>query len=338
MQINSFASKLNHLRKNKRIGIRTLASKLGVSYTYISHIEAGRVIPSEKLIKKIARFFKVNAEELLVRSGKLPRDVKKIIYEHPEEAIFLLRESFASYTSHQLKGDKLLEFLSDFKNKYQIKSLTSVAEDNIIEALKAIPDESIDVGIALPPFNIKEVYEPFMMGEAKREHRLISSSEKWLFEYQRILKPQASLFIFSIPKYLTYFAAYLDNYMTFKYWFVYETKINSHGIPLIPSHLGIILFVKDKNKFVINKVREPHKKCLACGDFLADWGGKKHLRNPEGAVISDVWVDLPDSTDKWPLANYMPEEAFHRVLRLSMKPHNTILIAPSGEFHYVAQT
>ncbi len=332
--MNLFASKLKNLRKNKRIGIRTLAHKLGVSYTYISHIEAGRVIPAEKLIRKIARFFKVNAEELLVKSGKIPKDVKKIIYKHPEEVIYLLRESFANYTPHPSKTEVIEKFFNKFKNKYQIKSLTFIAEDNIIESLKAIPDESIDVGIAIPAFDIEEVYNPFLMGETKKEEYLISLSEKWLSEYQRVLKPQANLFVFSIPKYLIYFATYLDNHMTFKYWFAYETKINSHGIPLIPNQLGIILFVKDKNKFLINKVREPHKKCLACGDFLADWGGKKHLRNPDGTVISDVWVDLPDSTKYWPFKHYIPEEAFHRILKLSMKPNNNALIAPIGGIHY----
>jgi hypothetical protein len=190
----------------------------------------------------------------------------------------------------------------------------------------------------MPPFNIDDVYEPFLIEESKKEKFLISNSYKWLAEYQRVLKPQANLFILSIPKYLAYFAAYLDSHMTFKYWFAYETEINSRGIPLIPSQLGIIFFVKDKNKFIINKVREPHKKCLACGDFLADWGGKKHLRNPEGAVISDIWVDLPESSKQWPLKSYLPEEAFHRILRLSMKPNNNILIAPIGGIHYDFRT
>lgn len=332
--MNPFADEIKSLRKTKQIGIRELAKKLGVAHTYISHIEAGRVIPSEKLIKKIARFFKVNPEKLLIKSGKIPKDIKQIIYEHPEDAICILRESFAKYTPHESKIEGIDKFFNKLKNEHQIKSLTFISEENIIESLKAIPDESIDVGIAMPPFNIDDVYEPFLIEESKKEKILISNSYKWLAEYQRVLKPQANLFILSIPKYLSYFAAYLDSHMTFKYWLAYETEINSRGIPLMPSQLGIIFFVKDKNKFIINKVREPHKKCLACGDFLADWGGKKHLRNPEGAVISDIWVDLPESSKQWPLKSYLPEEAFHRILRLSMKPNNNILIAPIGGIHY----
>jgi transcriptional regulator with XRE-family HTH domain len=80
------------------VGIKALARELGISYTYISHIERGKAKPSDELVKKLAAFFRVDEEELLVTAGRFPPDVEKILYEHPREVVMLLRESFAKYS------------------------------------------------------------------------------------------------------------------------------------------------------------------------------------------------------------------------------------------------
>jgi transcriptional regulator with XRE-family HTH domain len=43
-----FPSKLKQLRTEKQLGIKSLARRLGISYTYISHIEHGKSKPSEE--------------------------------------------------------------------------------------------------------------------------------------------------------------------------------------------------------------------------------------------------------------------------------------------------
>ena len=93
-----FPARLRELRLDKKVGIKSLARQLGISYTYISHIERGKAKPSDDLIKKLALFFAVDEEELLLSAGRLPPDVEKILYEHPQEAVMLLRESFGHYT------------------------------------------------------------------------------------------------------------------------------------------------------------------------------------------------------------------------------------------------
>jgi transcriptional regulator with XRE-family HTH domain len=79
------------------IGIKALARELGISYTYISHIERGKATPSDDLIRKLAEYFHVDEEELLLAAGKFPSDVEKLLYDHPREVVTLLRESFANY-------------------------------------------------------------------------------------------------------------------------------------------------------------------------------------------------------------------------------------------------
>lgn len=95
--MNAFADRLKQLRTQKKIGIKPLAKHLGVSHTYISHIENDRTTVSNKLVSKIARFFKVNKDELNVLAGRVPSDILTMFYEHPKEALSFIREEFPSY-------------------------------------------------------------------------------------------------------------------------------------------------------------------------------------------------------------------------------------------------
>jgi len=95
--MSSISAQLRLLRGGKKVGIKRLARDLGISYTYLSHIERGRAKPSEKLIRKLADYFDVSEEDLLLAAGKFPPDVQKILYENPKEVVLLLRESFTPY-------------------------------------------------------------------------------------------------------------------------------------------------------------------------------------------------------------------------------------------------
>jgi adenine-specific DNA methylase/transcriptional regulator with XRE-family HTH domain len=95
--MNAFGERLRELRTAREISIKQLAKHLGVSHTYISHIENGRSTISDKLVSKIARFLKANDEELKLLTGRVPKDVFNIFYEHPKEALSFIREKFPSY-------------------------------------------------------------------------------------------------------------------------------------------------------------------------------------------------------------------------------------------------
>lgn len=95
--MNAFGERLRELRKQKGIGIKPLAKHLGVSHTYISHIENGHTAISDKLLSKIAGFFEADEEELKLLIGQVPKDVLNIFYEHPKEALSFIRENFEVY-------------------------------------------------------------------------------------------------------------------------------------------------------------------------------------------------------------------------------------------------
>jgi len=109
----------------------------------------------------------------------------------------------------------------------------------------------------------------------------------------RALKNGGLLFLQGCPDYLPELGVYLDQYLNFKYWIALESKTRNrnHGLPSV--HAALLMFTKGNNRFNVKRTRFPHQYCSFCKKTLKDWGGKSHLMNPDGYVISDVWMDLP---------------------------------------------
>ncbi|ARW39859.1 helix-turn-helix transcriptional regulator [Bacillus amyloliquefaciens] len=57
---NNTGVKLKKLRKSKKLTLRDLADKLGVTHSYLSKIERGVTNPSLKMINSLAEFFDVD--------------------------------------------------------------------------------------------------------------------------------------------------------------------------------------------------------------------------------------------------------------------------------------
>ncbi len=89
-----FGTVLRQLRTESRIGIKGLAPRLGVSYSYLSKLENDEVGPSEELVRRIAKYFRYDRDRLLLSAGKVPPDVLDILRENPDQAIQFLKERF----------------------------------------------------------------------------------------------------------------------------------------------------------------------------------------------------------------------------------------------------
>lgn len=89
-----FGSFLRGLRQMKGYSLKSLADKMSVNYTYLSKLENGHSTPSERFLEKIAALFDYDEEELLVRAGKIPDDILRIISDNPKKAIQFLRKEF----------------------------------------------------------------------------------------------------------------------------------------------------------------------------------------------------------------------------------------------------
>lgn len=159
-------------------------------------------------------------------------------------------------------------------------------------------------------------------------YQLTADARRTINECARLLRPGGLLFVYGTPNELPFWGERLARMqdapgpLVFKYWIALDIDDAPANRLLKPSHLGLLLFMKDRlgkktpAPFRLNTdvIRIPHASCAACGYNVKDWGGKKHLMNPRGAAPSDVWRDLP----RRPIRDgSIPPDVLERIVNLA---------------------
>ncbi|MBU1487392.1 site-specific DNA-methyltransferase [bacterium] len=166
----------------------------------------------------------------------------------------------------------------------------SIIHGDCLEVMQVIPDDSVDTTFADPPFNLKKKYNGYK--DNKEFDTYLEWCRQWIYEMVRITKPTGSIFVHNIPKWLTYYAHFLNEIAYFKHWIAWDAPSAPMGKSLQPSHYGVLYYAKDLKKNKFYEVRYPHKRCRKCGYLLKDYGGKKSGLHPFGPLVSDVWTDI----------------------------------------------
>lgn len=110
--INSFASRLKRIRKDKNLRQVDLASSLGLAQTTIANYEQGTRFPDEKTLSQIADFFNVSLDYLLARTD-IRLNNEDIMYKDITQQICINENTEFStlqreYFNHVLNGEKHL--------------------------------------------------------------------------------------------------------------------------------------------------------------------------------------------------------------------------------------
>ncbi len=162
-------------------------------------------------------------------------------------------------------------------------------QGDCLEVMRKIPDNSVEVTFADPPFNLKKKYHSYYDKHEVQEY--LSWCREWLNEMVRITKPTGSIFVHNIPKWLIHFASFLNEIAIFRHWIAWDAMGAPLGKTLLPNHYGILYYVKLK-KFKFYDIRGLHKRCRVCSFVLKDYGGKKNQMHHFGPIVSDVWTDI----------------------------------------------
>jgi site-specific DNA-methyltransferase (adenine-specific) len=165
-----------------------------------------------------------------------------------------------------------------------------VINGDSLQILAQIPDNTVDMCFADPPFNLDKKYGTYKDQRAVEDY--LAWCEQWLRELVRVTKPSGSIFIHNIPKWLTYYAGILNQIAHFRHWIAWDAMSAPLGKTLLPAHYGILFYSKQAKGTKFFEVRAPHKTCRECGAFLKDYGGKKDQMHPFGMLVSDVWTDI----------------------------------------------
>jgi len=191
-----------------------------------------------------------------------------------------------------------------------------------LQILNGIPDNSIDLIFADPPFNIGVKYD--IHNDKMPYDEYYQWSEKWIKECYRILRSNGSIYIAIGDE----FAAEINIILKrtgfyFRNWIIwYYTFGQNQRRKFNRSHTHILYFTKDKENFIFNDkdIRIPSARQMIYNDKRA---------HPLGKVPDDVW-QFPRvcGTFKERIGNHpcqMPENLLELIIKASSNEQDIVL-------------
>lgn len=147
-----------------------------------------------------------------------------------------------------------------------------------ISLLKELPDSSINLIVADPPYNLGKDYGN--NHDLKGFDDYLEFTRQWTSEAKRVLKDDGSIYVFMGVRFISYLYGILDREqeLFFNSWVVWHyTQGLGKTKGYSPRHDDILVFNKTKNfKFNLDDVRVPQKYYRA-------------RNNMRGANPGDVW-------------------------------------------------
>ncbi len=229
-----------------------------------------------------------------------------------------------------------------------------VIAGDCLDILPTLPDGSVDLLFADPPFNIGYGYDLYHDRRSKSEYR--DWTRAWLEQARRLLAPSASLFFAIGDEFAAEIKLLLDELgLTLRNWIIWHYTFGvSCTRKFNRSHAHIFYYVVDPRQFTFHAdaIRVPSARQTTYADRRA---------NPRGKLPDDTWVLRPqhqaeafrDSSDTWYEARVcgtfrertgqhpcqMPEAVLERIIGVASSPGDLILdpFAGSGTTLVVAR-
>lgn len=160
----------------------------------------------------------------------------------------------------ELKNKSRVSEIKQKKNKkiskiYKKLPINKIICKDALEELKKLPNESCDIIIADPPYNIGK---DFGNNHDKRELKdYIEWSKSWINESIRIMKPTGTMFIYGFSEILAYLSIEIPINKRWLIWHYTNKNVASLNF-WQRSHEAIICAWKNKPIFNRDEIREPY--------------------------------------------------------------------------------
>ena len=170
-----------------------------------------------------------------------------------------------------------------------------IVPGDCVEGLKGLPDGSVDLAFADPPFNIGYDYDVYR--DVREAEDYLEWTRSWGHEIARVLKPDGTFWLAIGDE----FAAELkvlfhrELRLHLRSWVIWYYTFGVHcARKFARSHAHLFYFVKDPAHFTFNDeaIRVPSARQLIYADRRA---------NPKGRLPDDTWIlrpqDVPGGFD-----------------------------------------
>ncbi len=197
-----------------------------------------------------------------------------------------------------------------------------IIQGNALELFKTIKDDSIDLIVADPPYNLNKDYGN--KSDSMNFEDYIQFSKDWIKESKRVLKPTGTIYIFMGFRFISYLYQILEkeNQLNFNNWICwFYTQGIGKKKGFSPRHDDILMFTKtDKFVFNLDEIKIPQK-------FY------RSVNNMRGANPGDVWEFshvhyCQDNRQNHPTQK--PEGLIERMVLASSNDNSTVLDPFSG--------
>lgn len=170
------------------------------------------------------------------------------------------------------------------------KFLGKIHQGDCVAGLKQIPDGSVDLAFADPPFNIGYEYDTY--DDRLAEDHYLEWSAHWMSEIHRVLKSDGTFWLAIGDEYAAELkvAAKKIGFHT-RNWVIWYYTFGVHcKNKFTRSHAHLFYFVKDPELFTFNaqEVAVPSARQLVYRDKRA---------NPKGRTPDDTWILRPQDCD-----------------------------------------
>jgi len=133
--------------------------------------------------------------------------------------------------------------------------LNMIYNEDCISGMKKISDNSVDIIICDPPYNIGKDFGN--NSDKQKMDEYLIWCDKWIVECMRILKPTGTLYIYGFSEILSFIRVRINCNVRWLVWY-YTNKVNPSLNFWQRTHESILCCYKDKPIFNRDDVREPY--------------------------------------------------------------------------------
>jgi DNA modification methylase len=219
--------------------------------------------------------------------------------------------------------------------------LNTIHHLDCLEGLRRLPEQSVDLAFADPPFNIGYDYDVYQ--DCRGTDDYLKWCRLWIDGVVRALKPSGAFWLAIGDEYAAELKVMMQQEygLTCRSWIVwyYTFGVNCKA-KFSRSHAHLFYMVKDAARFTFNAeaIRVPSARQMVYGDRRA---------NPQGRLPDDTWIlrphDLPHGfcpdDDTWYFPRVagtfkeragwhgcqMPEQLLGRIIRACSHPGELVL-------------
>lgn len=219
--------------------------------------------------------------------------------------------------------------------------INKVYQGDIFDFLERLDDNSIDLAIVDPPYNMgKGAWDSF-----NSENAYFEFTFKWLDALIPKLKPNASLYLFNNA----YNSAVILNYLRskdvkYKNWITWYKKdgFSASKKKFVNTQETILFYTKTSNyTFNCDDIRQPYLSTDRMAHAVKTGilkNGKRWFPNPNGKLCGDVWeitsqrhkVKVNGKIKPPPHPTIKPHEMIERMIKASSNEGDLILDLFSG--------